>query len=40
MADPMFKTEKFNESSRLDFQTYKRTLLAVAGIKDFNDALN
>ena len=40
MTDNMFKTGKFDGSSKLNFQTYKRTLLAVAGIKDFDDALN
>ena len=39
MTDNMFKMGKTNGSTKLDFQTYKQTLSAVAGIKDFGNAL-
>ena len=39
MTDDLFKMGKFNGSSKLDFYTYKRTFLAVAMIKGFDEAL-
>ena len=36
----MFKMGKFDRSSQVDFQTYKRTMLGITGIKDFDNVPN
>ena len=40
MTDDMFKMGKFDGSSKLNFHTYKRTFLAVAMLKGFDEALD
>src|SRR5688572_4987695 len=39
MTDDMFKIGKFDGTTRLDFHTYKRSFMAVAMIKGFDEAL-